>query len=283
MGILLKLEQFINSQHWLRPLIDCAMLAMYVALMHFSLIGGHAHKGLAGAVGILFIIHLLLNWRYFYNLRHGEWNRFRLYMLTVDVLLMVAMAITYVSAKGAGKHAFFNPEMPLALKIHQSASWWAIIIMGWHLGLHAKMFSRFLPQDEGARNRFKIVWYALAVGGLFMTGELQLGQRLWGLFDFRVAKPESAVFFYGGALLLVILNATMSYLVMQILLRRRDEAEQAVKKPRNRAERRRLDRAAEKRSKRQAKNEENLNEEQENVETRPSGEQEKTAIKTTEK
>ena len=64
MGILLKLEQFINSQHWLRPLIDCAMLAMYVALMHFSLIGGHAHKGLAGAVGILFIIHLLLNWRY---------------------------------------------------------------------------------------------------------------------------------------------------------------------------------------------------------------------------
>lgn len=252
MNILLSLEQTINRQRWLRPLIDTAMLVLYIGLMHFSLIGGHPHKALAGAVGILFVVHVLLNWRFVYNLRQGEWNRFRLYILTVDVLLIVAMVITYVSAKGAGQHAFFNPVMPMALKVHQAAAWWALLIMGWHLGIHGKMFARFLPESEGARNRAKIVLYLAALGGLFMAGELQLGQRLWGLYDFRSAKPETAILFYGGCLLLVIFNAVMSYLVLQILQRRRDDAGTKPAKPRNRAERRRLDRAAEKRAKREA-------------------------------
>ena len=225
---------------------------LYIGLMHFSLIGGHPHKALAGAVGILFVVHVLLNWRFVYNLRQGEWNRFRLYILTVDVLLIVAMVITYVSAKGSGQHAFFNPVMPMALKVHQAAAWWALLIMGWHLGIHGKMFARFLPESEGARNRAKIVLYLAALGGLFMAGELQLGQRLWGLYDFRSAKPETAILFYGGCLLLVIFNAVMSYLVLQILQRRRDDAGTKQAKPRNRAERRRLDRAAEKRAKREA-------------------------------
>jgi H+/Cl- antiporter ClcA len=249
---ILCLEQVINRQRWLRPLIDTAMLVLYIGLMHFSLVGGHTHKALAGAVGVLFVVHVLLNWRFVYNLRQGEWNRFRLYILTVDVLLIVAMVITYVSAKSVGQHAFFNPVMPMALKVHQAAAWWALLIMGWHLGMHGNMFSRFLPESEGARKRAKIVLYLAALGGLFMAGELQLGQRLWGLYDFRSAKPETAILFYGGCLLLVIFNAVMSYLVLQILQRRRDDAGTKQAKPRNRAERRRLDRAAEKRAKREA-------------------------------
>lgn len=104
-------DNIVNKFNWLRPILDMIMLLMYVALMHFSLIGGHVHKGLAGAVGVLFVIHVLLNWRFFFNLNKGSWNRIRLYMLTVDVLLIVGMILTYVSAKMVG-HSMFNPVMP---------------------------------------------------------------------------------------------------------------------------------------------------------------------------
>jgi hypothetical protein len=242
-------DNVVNKFNWLRPILDMIMLLMYAALMHISLLGGHVHKGLAGAVGVLFVIHVLLNWRFFFNLNKGSWNRIRMYMLTVDVLLIVGMIFTYASAKMVG-HSMFNPVMSAGLKVHQAAAWWVVLIMGWHLGIHGNRIINYFSKENGAQKRFKIVCFIISIIGMDMSRTLNLGQRLMGTFDFRTVAPEDPGIFYGGLLAIVVLNATLSYLMFQILQKRRDDAKPAT--PRNRAERRRIDRAQEKRAKKAA-------------------------------
>lgn len=122
--------------------------------------------------------------------------------------------------------------------------------MGWHLGIHGNMILNYFSKESGAQKRFKIVCFIVSIIGMDMSRTLDLGQRLMGTFDFRAVRPEDPGIFYGGLLAIVVLNATLSYLMFQILQKRRDDAKPAT--PRNRAERRRIDRAQEKRAKKEA-------------------------------
>lgn len=123
--------------------LDFLMLMVFLILFNTRLIAGQTFHEIAGlAIGLAFIVHLSINWRWIkqvtVNIFRRITNRARL-AYVVDVLLLITMGYIVVSGiliskvlfpdLNGGNNSFFR-------NTHLSASYFALLLLGIHLGLH---------------------------------------------------------------------------------------------------------------------------------------------------
>lgn len=123
---------------------DILMTLALLFLMGYQFWGDIAHEWAGAGMFLLFILHHILNGKWYKTLFKGRYTPARVFQLVVDILVFLAMLGLMVSGIRLSNHvfAFLNIRggMSFARLLHMAASYWGFVLMALHLGLHWGMF-----------------------------------------------------------------------------------------------------------------------------------------------
>ncbi len=162
----------------IKRIVDLAMIVLLPLLMAEILIGQEIHEWLGTSMLVLFTLHHLLNLGWWKSFCKGKYTPSRSFSTMLDLLLLLDMAALGVSGIRMSGFVFdFLPisgGMILARQLHLFASYWGLILMSAHLGLHAELFMGMgrklfrLPEKSAARAWIlRIIAAAVSVYGIY--------------------------------------------------------------------------------------------------------------------
>ena len=173
-----------------RMTIDIAMTVLLPMMMAYSLIGEAFHEITGTALLVLFIVHHILNRRWYGSLRRGKYNARRVFQTALDMMLLVFMIAQPVSGILMSKHVYtFLPSLPVsaqARSVHMLLAYWGYVLMCLHAGTHLTgSFGRMKKSSMAGWICICIALGAVSVYGLaafFSSHSLISVNRLPGLF-----------------------------------------------------------------------------------------------------
>ena len=129
-----------NKNALVRLTVDFFMSALMILLMAYQVAGETGHEVLGTAVGVLFLAHAWLNRRWFSSFYKGRFTVMRALQNTFIILVLlltVVVMITGVMISGT-VFAFLDIRAGTALArtLHLCSSYWALVLMSAHVGLH---------------------------------------------------------------------------------------------------------------------------------------------------
>ncbi|EQF26918.1 hypothetical protein QEW_0941 [Clostridioides difficile CD160] len=146
----------------LQILLDVGMIGMLPIIMAYELVGESTHEWLGLVIFIIFILHNILNYRWYKNILKGRYSCTRIILLIVNVLLLVCMMCLMVSGIILSNHVFiFLPihnGVSLARTVHLLASYWGFVLMSIHLGLHWRIMINTVSSVFYIKNSKIRVW-----------------------------------------------------------------------------------------------------------------------------
>ena len=129
--------------------IDILMTLTLLFLMGYQFWGDKAHEWAGAGMFFLFIVHHILNGRWYKNVFRGRLSPSRIFQLIVDLLVLLAMIGLMVSGVLLSRYVFpirgwiFRTgfgAVSFGRLLHMAASHWGFVLMAAHLGIHWGMF-----------------------------------------------------------------------------------------------------------------------------------------------
>lgn len=209
--------------------IDIIMTALFLVLMAYHITGNWLHEWLGILLILLFIIHHILNWKWYSSLFKGRYTIFRSLMTAVNILLFFAMAGMAVSGILLSREVFGFLNLRGGMfgrRLHMVSTAWGFCLMAVHIGLHMgmvmRMAKKILCKDRQSK---KTVGYIvrlfpvlISFYGIYSFITRGIVNRLfllaeYAFFDFG----EPALLFFTDYVSILILFATLSYYLMMII------------------------------------------------------------------
>lgn len=127
----------------LKMMIDIAMSITLFILMSYQFTGQENHEIAGAAMLILFLLHHVMNYRWYTTLGKGKYPMQRWLQIIVDILLLIVMLLLMISGIGMSRYVFrflnFDMSAALARNLHMICSYSCFLLIGIHLGLHVGM------------------------------------------------------------------------------------------------------------------------------------------------
>lgn len=128
----------------LKIAVDVLMAGGMLFMSGYHLWDNVAHEWVGAGVFVLFIVHHILNFNFYKSLFKGKFSAYRITLIIVDFLTLAAMLALMYSGITMSRHVFtflkIESGLALARRLHILGSYWGILIMCLHLGLHWSMF-----------------------------------------------------------------------------------------------------------------------------------------------
>ncbi len=128
----------------LRMVTALLMTALMVALMAYALTGQFIHEWLGVAVFFLFVLHHILNLKWFRGLRKGRYTAPGFLLTVLVFLLLVSMLAQILSGIAISRHALSFLDLPIpaptARRIHLACGYRSFLLAALHLGYHWSVF-----------------------------------------------------------------------------------------------------------------------------------------------
>ncbi len=125
----------------IKIIIDVLMYFLFIILMGHHITDNLIHEILGTILFVLFIVHHLLNYRYYKTVFKGKYSVKRIIITLVDLLLLIDMICIIVSAINISSDvfSFLNIDTKIwGRKLHMLSTSWGFVLMSIHLGLHLK-------------------------------------------------------------------------------------------------------------------------------------------------
>lgn len=175
------------------------MTVVLLLLMAYQITGEVLHEWLGAGMLVLFLIHNILNIRWYKNLYKGRYKPLRILQTVVNLSVLIAILLLAYSGIVMSRHVFsflpINSGMALARVMHLAGSYWGFVLMSIHLGLHWKMvvslFSRF-----SERKRKGVIWVLRSLA-FFIAGYGVLCFYRLNILSYMFLKVEFAFLDYG--------------------------------------------------------------------------------------
>ena len=210
------------SKNQIRLTIDIAMTMILLMLMAYSLIGEMFHEIAGTLMLMLFILHHILNRKWYPALFKGKYSARRIAMTVLDVLLLVVMVLQPLSGILMSRFVFtFLAASGLSAtsrEIHLIVAFWGFVLMSIHAGTHLLNPVRKLwKHSRRAGIVFSSVCAAVSCYGIYafvkrMFAEYMFGITSFAFFDFS----EPLAFFFMDYLAVMVLFATVGVLIMKL-------------------------------------------------------------------
>ena len=191
-----------KAKHITMRIIDLIMTGDLLFIMALQVTQQFAHEWIGIAMTVLFIVHHILNYKYYKNIFKGKYGFLRVFQLLISILLLVSFITTAFSGMAMSRFAtpFMKGLMKSsdARKLHLVISYWLFVLMGVHIGLHFGIITAKLPKGV-----FRIVC------AVFMTVISVWGFMLFlnaNIFDYMLMQTQFAFLDYDKAAWLVILE-----------------------------------------------------------------------------
>ena len=133
-----------------RIIVDFLMFIFMILEYSKIYTGQLIHEILGIALLILFIIHNILNINFYRNLFKGKYNSSRAFLTIVDIGFLIFMLFTIILGIPISKElfGFFSiSNGAVVSKLHILFSYWGMIFLSMHLGLHFKaIFAKLISK-----------------------------------------------------------------------------------------------------------------------------------------
>lgn len=123
--------------------IDVSMTVLLLLLMAYQIAGQELHEWLGVGMLAPFLLHNILNIRWYGNLFKGKYTLLRVMQVTVNISVLASMLCLGFSGIVMSRHVFaelsIHGPMATARTMHLAASYWGFVLMSIHLGFHWSM------------------------------------------------------------------------------------------------------------------------------------------------
>ena len=123
----------------LKIITDVFMTAALLLLMAYSLIGEAAHEWLGVGIFLLFVLHHVLNFKWYRSLFRGNYPPIRVFGTVLTLLVLLSMAGSIISGVLLSRYVFRLDvhSFSAALRaVHMLSAYWGFVFLSLHLGLH---------------------------------------------------------------------------------------------------------------------------------------------------
>ena len=123
--------------------VDIMMTAALYGCMAYILVGEEAHEWIGSGLALLFVMHNVMNRKWYGALFTGRWTALRVFQTAVNLLCLVSMAAAAVSGVAMSRYlydvSFLSGGASLARTVHMLSAYWGYCFISLHLGLHWSM------------------------------------------------------------------------------------------------------------------------------------------------
>ena len=177
--------------------IDILMTGLLLCLMAYQITGQELHEWFGTAMLVLFIMHNILNIRWYGRLFKGKYRLLRIIQTIINLSVLVSMLCLGYSGIVMSRYVFaplsIHGPMATARRMHMAASYWGFVLMSFHLGMHWGMVTGMFGRSSKGRT---------------LPGRKKSGMSVWVL---RLA----AVLIAGYGLLCFIRKDIASYMFLK--------------------------------------------------------------------
>ena len=128
-----------KTKQILKILTDLSMTVLLLLLMAYSLIGEAAHEWLGVGIFLLFVLHHVLNRKWYGSLFRGKYLPVRVFGTVLTLLVLLSMAGSMASGILLSRYVFrldvrfFSAAFQT---VHMLSAYWGFVFLSLHLGLH---------------------------------------------------------------------------------------------------------------------------------------------------
>ena len=214
----------------LKMIIDIVMYLIFIVLMGHHITDNLIHEILGTILFVLFIVHHILNYRYYKIVFKGKYTFKRLFMLITDFLLLICMLGMIISAINISSDVFTFLNIPTTIMgriLHMISTSWGFVIMSIHLGLHIGILINKLNKKI-KDNTFEYVYYLIliliAIYGLYSFIKLKFISDMFLLNAFKFYDfNESPIIFYLHVISSSLFIGLITYLINNFKWKRKKE------------------------------------------------------------
>ena len=186
--------------------IDFVMTILLLLLMAKQLTGDTVHEWIGAGIFILWILHHILNFKWYEHIHKGKYTPYRIFQLVVNILLLLSMLGTMVSAIIISREVFtFLPisgGISIARPLHILCAFWGFVLIALHLGLHWNMILAMVRKMSGTvlsklvRIALHIISVLIAVYGVYAFLKNQFFAYMFLTSSFVFFDFERPVFLF---------------------------------------------------------------------------------------
>lgn len=154
--------------------IDFLMTGMLLLLMAYQITGQELHEWLGAGMLVLFLLHNILNIRWYGSLFKGKYTLLRVMQVIINMSVLASMLCLGFSGIVMSRHVFavlpIRGPMATARTMHLAASYWGVVLMSIHLGMHWGQLCgifRIQPTDGKLPWILRLTAVAIAGYGLY--------------------------------------------------------------------------------------------------------------------
>lgn len=185
-------------------IVDICMSVLLLFVMAYQVTGDKYHEFLGAGMLVLFIVHNILNYKWYGHMFKGKYSPARILRVVVNFATLIAIVLTGYSGIVMSQHVFaflpFKSGMMTARMLHLSCSYWGFVMMSIHLGLHWNMVAgKIKTNNKIVIWAIRIVMTAIAVYGAYLFGSSNI-------YSYMFLRTHFAMFDYTQSFAVVLLN-----------------------------------------------------------------------------
>ena len=210
--------------------IDILMYLIFVILMGHHITENLIHEILGTILFILFIIHHILNYKYYKTIFKGKYNLKRTFILVIDLLLLISMIGMMISAINISSDVFTFLNIPTTIfgrQLHMVSTSWAFVIMSIHLGLHLGVFINKLNKkmkNSVLEYVYYLILILIVIYGVYSFKKVNFISDMFLLNAFKFYDfNESPIIFYLHVISSSLFIGLTIYFINNLKLKRKKE------------------------------------------------------------
>ena len=224
-----------NRKMIVRISIDFVMTILLLLLMARQITGDTAHEWLGLGMFVLWIVHHILNHKWYKQLFKGKYTLLRTLQQITNILLSLSMLGLLVSGIILSRNVFaFLPlsgGLALNRPLHIVSAFWGFVLMALHLGLHWNSILTVIKKAvgtvslKGAHIVLRLVNAAIAVYGIYAFIKNQFLSYMFLSSSFVIFDFEQPfLLFFAEYLSIMVLFVSIAHYVTQRIRKRAKRA-----------------------------------------------------------
>ena len=137
-----------KSKTVIKIIVDAVMTVMLFILMAFMITGQQIHEWTGTGMSVVFVLHNLLNFRWYWKLFKGRYTPIRIFQTAINIMMIISMICLIYSGIVMSRYIFIkvSGSIAMARKIHLMSSHWTFILISMHIGIHWNMVCGILKK-----------------------------------------------------------------------------------------------------------------------------------------
>ncbi len=154
--------------------IDASMTVLLLLLMDYQITGQELHEWFGAGMLVLFLLHNILNIRWYGNLFKGKYTLLRVTQVIINFSVLASMLFLGFSGIVMSRHVFaelpVHGSMATARTLHLAVSYWGFVLMSIHLGFHWSMLLGMFGRLWGRKKKPAVSVWLMRFIAVFIAG-----------------------------------------------------------------------------------------------------------------